>query len=210
MILRSITIGEPAPTRAKLSGLTGFDKRPVDRPVHLRRLGLAGDTICDLENHGGVDQAVYVYGSDDYEWWDAALGRRLDPGSFGENMVFAQMSCRDILVGDRFAIGPVLLEVTAPRIPCATFAERMGDSRFPRRFHKAGRPGFYCRVLSEGSVRAGDAVEYERYSGFAVRVCDLGSGLGREDLDAVGIQNFLSTPLHRKFKDYLLGKRADP
>ncbi len=210
MNLRSITIGEAQPTKAKLSGLTGIVKRPVEGAVHVGRLGLAGDTICDLEKHGGVDQAVYVYCSRDYEWWAAELGRELDPGTFGENMVFDGISCRDVFFGDRFAVGEVLLEVTAPRIPCATLAERMGDPAFPRRFQKAALPGFYCRVVDEGNVRAGDRIERERYRGVERRVSEMGSWPRREDLDPVQIQELLSIPLHWKIKDYLVGRRATP
>ena len=61
-------------------------------------------------------------------------------------------------VGDRLLIGDVLLEATAPRIPCSTLAARMQDSRFGMTFRRAERPGIYLRVLNEGEISAGDAV----------------------------------------------------
>lgn len=210
MILKSLNIGKATPTVAKASGVTGIDKRPVDGMVHVGRLGLAGDTICDLENHGGADQAVYIYGSLDYDWWREELGRDLPAGCFGENMVFEPIACGDVLVGDRFMIGAVVLEVTSARIPCTTFAERMGDRLFPKRFQNAGRPGFYCRVIETGDVGAGMPVEHRRYEGQRVPVSDLAYGPRRADLDPVEIQKLLSTPLHWKIKDYLVGKREAP
>ena len=71
-------------TRVK-SGRSGIDKRPVDGPVALLSDGVDGDTICDTANHGGPDQAVYVYTKPDYDWWSAQLRRPLEPGVFGEN-----------------------------------------------------------------------------------------------------------------------------
>ena len=81
-----------------------------------------------------------------------------EPGTFGENLTIAGVETAQALIGDRLAIGDVLLEVTSPRIPCVTLAARMGDPGFVKRFRAAERPGFYCRVLQEGFVRAGDAV----------------------------------------------------
>ena len=59
----------------------------------------------------------------------------------------------------------MVLEVTAPRIPCATLAARMDDPFFVKRFRWAERPGVYCRVVREGKVRAGDPVEIRPYDG---------------------------------------------
>ncbi|MCB0274960.1 MAG: MOSC domain-containing protein, partial [Calditrichaeota bacterium] len=62
-------------------------------------------------------------------------------------------------IGDRYRIGEVLLEVTAPRIPCSVFAAKMGDPAFAKTFAKARRPGLYVRVLETGMLRAGMAME---------------------------------------------------
>ena len=56
-------------------------------------------------------------------------------------------------------MGGVLLQVSQPRSPCFKLGIRMGDARFPARFTAANRTGFYLRVLEEGRVAAGDAID---------------------------------------------------
>lgn len=164
MKLISVNVGEKRTIRkAKASGETGIYKVPASAPVRVTRNGLAGDEISDKENHGGPDQAVYVYGVPDYEWWSRVLGRELAPGTFGENLTIAGLESAQASIGDRLRVGSVVLEVTGPRIPCVTLATRMGDPAFVRRFRQAECPGLYCRVIEEGFVRAGDPVNVERY-----------------------------------------------
>ena len=136
---------------------TGIDKRPVER-AFVGRLGLAGDVVADQENHGGLDQAVYVYSREDYAWWEVELGAALAPGTFGENLTVPSLGPRP-RVGDRLRAGDALLELTAPRIPCAVFADRMDEPAWVKRFASAERPGAYARVLEEGEVGPGDPVE---------------------------------------------------
>lgn len=154
MKLLSVNIATPHSIEGK-SGLSGIFKQPQSGPVAIHPLGLENDAIVDTENHGGLDQAVYIYGTPDYDWWAAELGQELAPGTFGENLTFSELESATIRVGDRFQIGEVLLEVTFPRIPCVTLARRMNDPGFVRKFHKAKRPGIYTRVLREGVVEAG-------------------------------------------------------
>ena len=150
---------------AKSTDLTGIYKIPAIVPVRVTALGLEGDAVCDVKNHGGVDQAVYVYGAPDYAWWSAELGRELPPGTFGENLTIDGLQSAALTVGDRLHASEVILEVTAARIPCATLAARMGDPQFVKRFRHAERPGVYCRVIHEGHIRAGELVRHEPYSG---------------------------------------------
>lgn len=138
---------------------TAIDKRPVAGPVDVGALGLAGDEVGDTRHHGGPDQAVYLYFTDDLAHWEAELGRDVRPGEFGENLTVSGCSSADLVVGDRLRIGDVLLEVTAPRIPCSTFAHQVQQSAWVKRFLAAGLPGVYTRVLATGSVRPGDDVE---------------------------------------------------
>ena len=137
---------------------TGIVKKPVSGAVRVMHLGLTGDHIVSTKHHGGPDQAVYLYTQQDYDWWAGQLGEAPEPGTFGENVTL-DLAGPDVRVGDRYRVGGALLEVTAPRIPCDTFAARMGDTGFVKKFREARRPGFYARVLEEGEIEAGDSVE---------------------------------------------------
>jgi len=146
-------------------GVTAIDKRAVDGPVRVGQYGLRADVQADRKHHGGEDKAVYAYGQDDAEHWERELGRDLPPGWFGENLRVAGLDPNAARIGERWRVGDdVVLEVTAPRVPCATFARWVGgdDERgWVRRFHEAGRVGAYLRVVRRGSVAAGDPVVVE-------------------------------------------------
>src|SRR6266545_2215364 len=195
MQLISINIGRVQPIqRAKSSGTTGIYKLPVGA-AQITAEGLSDDAICDRENHGGVDQAVYVYGTPDYAWWSTELGRALAPGTFGENLTIADLESARLNVGDRLRIGDVVLEVTAPRIPCATLAARMGDPAFVKRFRHAERPGLYCRVIHEGVVQVGDPVRLERYVGETILAIEMFRDYYANDLDEAAIRRQLAAPI---------------
>jgi MOSC domain-containing protein YiiM len=65
----------------------------------------------------------------------------------------------NVRIGDQLQVGEALLEVTQPRVPCFKLGIKMGEQRFLRRFLESGRSGFYCRVLREGTVEAGQQIE---------------------------------------------------
>jgi MOSC domain-containing protein YiiM len=137
---------------------TGIRKSPVQLAT-ITEHGVVGDVIADVEHHGGRDQAVYLYSAPDLAWWEAELGVTLPPGVFGENLTLSSFGERPVRIGDRFRIGAVVLEATAPRIPCGVFAVHVRQPHWVRRFAQARRPGFYARVLALGDVRPGDQVE---------------------------------------------------
>lgn len=146
-------------------GTTAIDKRPVDGPVKVGRLGLYADVQADRKHHGGEDQAVYAYAAEDAGWWAGQLGRDIPPGMFGENLRIEGVEVSAAHVGERWRIGagdhPVELEVTRARTPCMTFARWMGeqDAGWVRRFSDARRLGAYLRVVTPGRIAAGDPVE---------------------------------------------------
>jgi MOSC domain-containing protein YiiM len=141
-------------------GVTAIDKRPVDRPLRVRKLGVHGDVQADRKWHGGEDQAVYAYAEEDADWFAADLGRAIPPGTFGENLRTRGVDVSGAVIGERWRVGEkVVLEVTSPRTPCGVFERRMGVKGWQRRFEEHGAPGTYFRVVQAGDVRAGDAVE---------------------------------------------------
>jgi MOSC domain-containing protein YiiM len=142
---------------------TGIHKQPTLEPVQIGQLGLAGDEVSDEINHGGPDQAVYVYGLPDYDYWSEQFGTALEPATFGENLTVSGLESASLNIGDRLRVGTVLLEVAASRIPCHVLAARMDDLGFVKKFRAAQRPGAYCRVIETGEVRVGDSVILEPY-----------------------------------------------
>jgi MOSC domain-containing protein YiiM len=140
--------------------VSAIDKRPREGRVAVTETGLGGDQQGDRAHHGGADQALYAYGEADADHWVAELGRELPPGRFGENLRLAGIDVSAAQVGERWALGPeVAVEVTAPRIPCGTFAGFWDVPDLVERFLATGRPGAYLRVLTPGTLGAGDPVE---------------------------------------------------
>jgi len=174
MIVMSVNLGEKRiQQRKERVETTGIFKFPTDKSVKVTKLGLEGDVIVSKKHHGGPDQAIYVYGLADYEWWSGELGKEISPGTFGENLTISELESAQFNVGDYIHTGEVTLQVSAPRIPCGTFAARMDDPQWVKRFLYAERPGLYCRVLKEGFVQAGNTVSVERFTGETVSILDM-------------------------------------
>ena len=163
----SVNLGTREPNPAKKVGRTGIRKRPVDvatvRAPGPKRgglgSGLVDDFIGDVRSHGGDYQAVYAFAREELDYWERRLEVELPNGSFGENLTTLGLDVDASLVGDRWAIGhQVVLEVTGPRVPCATFAARMGIRGWLKTFTEVGRSGAYLAVIRGGEVRPGDPV----------------------------------------------------
>ncbi len=174
MELISVNLGEVRTLQhGYRSEQTGIFKLPIEVSIQITKLGLSGDVIVSKKHHGGPDQAVYVYGSADYEWWSKELGKEILPGMFGDNLTISEVESAQFNIGDFLHIEEVALQVTAPRIPCSTFAARMGDPQWVKRFRRAERPGLYCRVIREGVVKKGNTVSAEKYTGPTLSVLEM-------------------------------------
>lgn len=196
MQLTSVNIGQRQTLRSgEKTEITGIFKDPVPGPVRITSLGIAEDFIGSPKHHGGPDQAVYVYGAKDYEWWSQELGREIGAGTFGENLTISKLESAKFNIGDLLHVGMVTLQVTAPRIPCGTFARRMDDPKFVKRFRAAERPGLYCRVLKEGSVQAGDEVRVESYSGVTISLIQMYRDYYEKDKSEETLRRHLAAPV---------------
>jgi MOSC domain-containing protein YiiM len=196
MNLISVNIGqERTQQRKNYIETTGIYKLPVQAPVEIKSLGIEQDAICDRKNHGGPDQAIYVYGAADYEWWSGQLGNEISPGTFGENLTVSEMESSKFNIGDYLQIDDVRLQVSVPRIPCGTFAARMDDRQWVKRFRYADRPGLYCRVIEEGFVKAGDSVSIEKYSGKTISVLEMFRDYYDKNRSEETVQRQLKSPI---------------
>jgi MOSC domain-containing protein YiiM len=158
--VESVNVGTPRAVQVDGHTVwTAIWKSPVPGRVPLRGVNLRGDDQADRTVHGGPDKAVYAYGAEDTEWWEAELGASLGPGAFGENLTVRGLAVSEAVIGERWAVGSTLLEVAQPRLPCFKLGLRMGDPRFLKRFADAGRPGAYLRVVDEGDIGAADPIE---------------------------------------------------
>lgn len=184
---------------------TGINKLAIQGPIMVDAEGLVGDAILNRKHHGGVDQAVYIEGSIDLDWWQAELGRDLPYGTFGENLVIEGLESAMLAAGDRLTIGEVLLEITSPRMPCATFAAKMDDPTMVKRYTRAARPGAYARVLRGGMVEAGQPVAFTPWVGDRVTMREMMATFGRK-LSDTDRARYLSAPVHYKTRDALLAE----
>ncbi|MUM18734.1 MOSC domain-containing protein [Mycobacterium sp. CBMA271] len=162
----TVNIGTLRANPARGATPTGIDKRPSDSAVIVRApvaavgSGLDGDAIGDHSVHGGNDQAVYAYAREDLDWWQDALGQELGNGQFGENLTTRDIDVTDARIGEQWHIGTdgLVLEVSAPRIPCRTFAAWLDLQGWVKTFTVQAIPGAYLRVVSPGAVRKGDCI----------------------------------------------------
>jgi MOSC domain-containing protein YiiM len=166
MRLISIQIGTPrtvgvpgAANRMEREFTSAIWKSPVQGPVHAGPLGLAGDAVHDTRVHGGLDQALLMYAAAHYPLWERELGRSMSPGAFGENLTVEGLDEDTVCIGDVYQVGPVRLEVSHPRQPCATLARRHQVPDMIAIVRQNGRSGWYLRVLLEGRLEPGEPIQ---------------------------------------------------
>ena len=165
----SVNLARPHTNPAAPSRPTGIDKVPTPEPVVVRDpgprrggagSGLVGDSIGDRKHHGGDHQAVYAYAREDLDAWAQRLGRDLRDGMFGENLTTVGAAVTDARIGERWQVGDdgLVLEVSSPRTPCRTFVSWLEIPGWIKTFTAAAVPGAYLRVITPGTVRAGDDI----------------------------------------------------
>ena len=204
MKLLSINIGkERQQQRKDYVETTGIYKEPVNEAVEIKSLGIDGDVICDTKNHGGVDQALYIYGGADYTWWSEEIGKELAPGTFGDNLTISDLESASFNVGDTIHVGEVTLQVTSPRIPCSTFATRMSDPQWVKKFRAAERPGLYVRVIKEGVIKAGDEVVVEKYSGETISIVQMYRDHYDKNYSEELLRRYLNSPIDVRSREYM-------
>lgn len=138
---------------------SGIQKQAVTRPTLLTSTGLAGDEHGDRRHHGGPDKAVHLYPHDHYATWREEIGdQRIlrNAGAFGENLSITGLSEADVAVGDRFALGGAIIEVSQGRQPCFRLNLRFERPSMASEMQLSGRTGWYYGVIQQGMVAPSD------------------------------------------------------
>lgn len=175
---------------------TAIFKRPVEGKVRATPTGLDGDCQVDRRLHGGLDKAIYAYPLEHYDFWAEELGCGEIPfGRFGENLTLEGLGEDRVRIGDILQVGSTRLQITQPRLSCYKIGIALNSGPgFPARFLRAGRLGYYFRVLEAGGVEAGDAVRLEDSDPNAVTVAELIDMSLTGPPDAAAAQRILRSP----------------
>ena len=138
----------------------GVPKRPV-REAMVSERGVEGDRQRNLKVHGGQDRALCLFSQDLIERLQDE-GHLIEAGFSGENLTLAGLEWEKLKPGDRLRIGPdVQVEIMSYTVPCDLNARWFRDGDY-RRISQKKNPGWsrvYAKVLREGLVTPGDAVE---------------------------------------------------
>ncbi len=165
MKIISVNIGKIQTYPWRNGTQSALHKFPVQDPISINKLGLEGDEQADLNNHGGTDKAVFILPTGHYQRFKI----QQPFGFLGENLTIEGLDETQVCLGDRFQIGDLLLEVTQPRSPCwklgqhASIQDNWTLSSFLQAYSKEGYIGFYCRVLTSGTVQAGQSLTWLPY-----------------------------------------------
>lgn len=204
----SVNVGQPreVPFREGVAS-TAIFKSPVEGRVAARDNHLTGDGQADPRVHGGPLKAIYLYPFEHYEFWSARLpDKSLSFGMFGENLTAQGMTEDSVHIGDRFAVGTCVLQVTQPRMPCYKLGIRFGQQDMVKRFLESRLSGIYFSIAAEGELGAGDEFEQVWRDPRGVSVSQV-LGLYTGDLrDADLLSRALATELPEGWKEGMSAK----
>jgi MOSC domain-containing protein YiiM len=191
MIIQSLNVGKIQ----QINGMeTAFGKAPLDGPVFLGALGFAGDHQANKKYHGGPEKAVCVYSADRLPYWTERYGRPLAHPAFGENLTITGLTEETAFIGDIFRIGTAVVQISQPRVPCETIARIHSIADLSQAVRETGYSGWYLRVLTEGEVRAGDALEWLERPAGAITVARVNQIFHQQRNDREAVASLLEVP----------------
>ncbi|MDO3408776.1 MOSC domain-containing protein [Saccharibacillus sp. CPCC 101409] len=192
-LIASVNVGMPKTVpNGRKEVETGIFKSPVEEGAYLGKLGFEGDEQADLKNHGGSDKAACVYSVDRFPFWENGILPKLGPGAFGENLSIENGAEEDFCIGDTFAIGEAVVQLSQPRQPCFKLSVRYGVPELPAKVQETGYSGFYFRVLQEGLVREGDRLELVQRHEAGISVMRANEIMYHRKEDAEAIRSLLA------------------
>jgi Uncharacterized protein conserved in bacteria len=132
-----------------ISEKKGTAKTNIHEAVFLEDHGIENDAHA-----GNWHRQVSLLSHDKVQAF-CAQGAQVDDGTFGENILAADIDFASLPVGTRLQSGDVLLEVTQIGKEChahCAIYHQVGDCIMPRE-------GIFARVLRGGTIREGDRID---------------------------------------------------
>ncbi len=154
----SVNLGEKKQVQwRKKTVETGIFKYPVQAPIFLDIEDVQNDTIIDRKYHGGIEQAVYAYGEQHYEYWkDLYSDLDWQYGMFGENLTITNLDETKIHVSSVYQLGEAKIEVTKSRQPCYKLGIRFNTPKVIKQFWNSTKCGIYFKIIETGHVAKND------------------------------------------------------
>ncbi len=138
---------------------TGIFKYPVKDAIFLGKKDVVNDDVIDRKYHGGIDQAVYAYSENHYDYWKKLYpDLEFNYGMFGENLTVTDLDEELITIGSIYQLGEAKIQVTKPRQPCVKLGIRFQDATVIKQFWNSTKSGIYFKVLETGKVANKDVL----------------------------------------------------
>lgn len=171
-------------------------KQQASGKIALGLEGLEGDGQADRKHHGGPDKALCVYPIEHYTYWEEKLDRALPTAAFGENLTVRGLLEDNVCIGDTFALGEAIVQVSQPRQPCHKLAKRYGVPDMALWVQEAGYTGFYFRVVQPGYIQAGTELALHRLTvdPAGISVAEANQLMHHDKRDTDGIHRLLTVP----------------
>ena len=159
-------VREDGELRSVMSGIKKSAISTLANPsaVAITASGITSDEQADHLAHGGIEKALYAYPIEHYPHWTDYLSQTkktamdLPHGYFGENLTISGLTEDSVFVGDRWQVGGIECVVVKLRTPCYKFTARTGVNTVGKEMVRTGRSGWYLRIISLGTICAGDAI----------------------------------------------------
>lgn len=189
--------------------LTGIYKYPTPSQLFLGKTDVQNDSVIDRKHHGGVHKACYLFSSEHYPYWKKLYPKLdWDWGMFGENLTVQGLDESQIRIGDIFAIGSAVVQVSQPREPCYKLGVRFGDAKIIKQFVDYGYPGTYVRILEEGRVTKGDALVLKKMSANKLSIRECFKLILAKEKDPISLQKAIDNMALPEYKRERLMKYA--
>ncbi|MBD7939627.1 MULTISPECIES: MOSC domain-containing protein [Cytobacillus] len=194
MRIVSLSKGKPRDYQWKEKRETSaIGKTPV-KELFLKKEAIAGDGVANTDFHGGKDRALCLYPYEHYEKWQKVFNRTFMLPSFGENISAINMTEKDIYIGDVFAIGETIVEVTQGRVPCSTISKFNGEDQLLKTVFQSNHTGYFFRVLKEGTINLQSEIQLVERKQSELSVWDATDTILHKPKDIAAMEKLLKVP----------------